>query len=166
MSRRPRPDVGAWRVVPLDEGHVEQVLSWHHDPPDDFYDADLFPEDVDQLRDPAFRAEHKAAVVDPDDVLVGQAEWHATGDVVTIGLGLRPDLIGLGLGASFVELLLAHARERFAPVRFRLEVADWNVRAITVYERCGFVDTGARRTATFERFGDVVFVEMVRTAEP
>ena len=59
--------------------------------------------------------------------------------LLDVGLGLRPDLTGRGLGLGFVAAVLALGRERFGPVGFRLSVAVFNERAIRVYERAGFV---------------------------
>ena len=83
-------------------------------------------------------------------------------EALDVGLGLRPDLTGQGLGLAFVEAGLAFARKRFAPVRFRLSVAAFNHRAIRVYERAGF-----RRvlTTTLDSSGGPrEFVIMVRDA--
>jgi len=69
------------------------------------------------------------------------------GGVIEIGLAMRPDLTGRGLGLSFVEAGLDFARDRYAPTRFTLDVATFNVRAQRVYERAGFrpLDTFTRR---------------------
>jgi RimJ/RimL family protein N-acetyltransferase len=79
---------------------------------------------------------------------------------VTIGLGLRPDLTGSGLGLPFVEAGLAMGRERFHPARFRLFVYAWNQRAITIYERAGFTMVG--RAGAPGDDGQPSFVEMTR----
>jgi ribosomal-protein-alanine N-acetyltransferase len=61
------------------------------------------------------------------------------GDVVEVGLGLRPDLTGCGLGLSFLLVGLEVARWEYTPARFRLAVVASNGRAICVYERAGFI---------------------------
>jgi ribosomal-protein-alanine N-acetyltransferase len=80
--------------------------------------------------------------------------------MVDIGLGLRPDLTGRGLGLPFVLAGLEFARERFAPEGFRLTVAAFNERAILIYERAGFrgIETFTHRT----NGGEHPFVLMVR----
>ncbi len=70
--------------------------------------------------------------------LVGFFAFLRDGDVVELGLGVRPELTGQGLGQSFVFAGLDFARERFALAGFRLMVATFNQRAIRVYERAGF----------------------------
>jgi RimJ/RimL family protein N-acetyltransferase len=62
-----------------------------------------------------------------------------------VGLGMRPDLIGRGLGEEFAHAGLRFAREVYSPPAFRLTVAAFNFRAIRVYERAEF--------ETVERFG-------------
>ncbi|HEU0026213.1 MAG TPA: GNAT family protein, partial [Ktedonobacterales bacterium] len=79
---------------------------------------------------------------------------------ITIGLGLRPDLTGRGLGMPFVEAGMALARERFHPTGFRLFVYAWNRRAITVYERVGFSMVG--RAGAPDSDGQPAFIEMTR----
>ena len=55
-----------------------------------------------------------------------------------VGLGMRPDFAGRGLGTEFVLAGLRFAREAYSPPAFRLTVAASNRRAVRVYERVGF----------------------------
>ncbi len=59
-----------------------------------------------------------------------------------MGLGLRPDLCGLGFGEPFVQCGIRWAREELGAGAVRLTVMGSNSRARGVYERCGFSETG------------------------
>jgi [ribosomal protein S18]-alanine N-acetyltransferase len=61
---------------------------------------------------------------------------------LTVGLGMRPDLTGQGLGATFIDAGLAFARDQFQPDSFKLYVLSFNQRAIRAYERAGFTQIG------------------------
>ena len=82
-------------------------------------------------------------------------------EAVAIADWTRPDLTGHGLGSSYLEGGLAFARTCYRP-RFRLSVASFNARAISVYERAGFLVT---RSFEHETTGGVFpCVEMERDA--
>lgn len=82
--------------------------------------------------------------------------------VLPIGLGLRPDLTGRGLGVPFVHAILAFARQQFAPRMFALYVLNWNVRALLVYARAGFEQVGT--VAVASAVGPLLYIEMRRAA--
>jgi len=98
-------------------------------------------------------------VVRDSDELVGFYYFDERSDTIEIGLGLRPDLTGKGLGLKFFLEGVAFAHERFPGRRVTLNVAAFNERAITVYERAGFRRIG-EHVRTFDRWGEVPFVEM------
>lgn len=79
------------------------------------------------------------AVTTDTDSLVGVFSLIRRGGDVEIGVGLRPDLNGRGLGLTYVCAGLEVARQRYRPQTFSLHVATFNRRAITVYERAGFL---------------------------
>jgi ribosomal-protein-alanine N-acetyltransferase len=145
---------------PLTEADALAIARWHYDEPYTFYDADQDADDLAELLDPASWVEVYHAVDDERGELVGYHSFEQEGDTVVVGLGLRPDLTGRGLGASFVQAGLDFARARYTPRRFRLRVATFNRRAIAVYERAGFspVRTFMQRT----NGGEFEFLEMER----
>ncbi|MEO8689680.1 MAG: GNAT family protein [Solirubrobacteraceae bacterium] len=63
-----------------------------------------------------------------------------------ISLGLRR---GQGLGTEATRLTLEWAFRVLCLHNVMLEVRDWNVAAITAYERAGFRSIGTRRGTTF-----------------
>ena len=136
--------------------------NWHYDGVYAFYDMDQDPEDQDELLNPHSWEETYHSVVDETGVLEGFFCFEKTGDGLDIGLGLRPDLTGKGLGMAFLEAGLVFAREKFRPSFFQLEVATFNQRAIRVYEKGGFTPTEVFMNET--NGGLYEFVRMVRPA--
>lgn len=59
-------------------------------------------------------------------------------DFTDIGLALKPDLCGRGLGLDFLNCGLQFARDNLSAKSFRLTVASFNKAAIKVYEKAGF----------------------------
>lgn len=59
-------------------------------------------------------------------------------DVIDIGLGMKPALTGKGIGKEFFQAGIAFATKEFNANMFRLSVATFNTRAITLYKNIGF----------------------------
>ena len=59
-------------------------------------------------------------------------------EALDTGGGLRPDLVGHGLGREAIETGLSFGRSMFAPNAFRVTVANFNTRALRVVESVGF----------------------------
>ena len=146
----------------MSDEEAQQIAGWRYDPPYDFYDAVSDQDDLAELLDPLRRAEDYFSAFDEEDVLVGFFQFERDGSVVEVGLGLRPDLTGKGLGRGFLLAGLDFARRSFSPDVFRLSVATFNERAIKVYEGVGFVPG---RTYPHETNGGVYeFLGMERRA--
>jgi RimJ/RimL family protein N-acetyltransferase len=137
------------------EATRRELDSWRYDPPYDFYNGE---------EDPVVNPERFFEALDEDGSLVGFYYFEQKGDALEYGLGLRPDLTGRGLGLDFLRAGLEFARRRFDPARVILAVAAFNERARIVYERAGFRVVG-RHMRTFERWGEVEFVDMEEAAE-
>jgi ribosomal-protein-alanine N-acetyltransferase len=112
---------------------AEAIAAWHYPGPYAFYDWEQDPDDLAELLDPGEWGRRYFAA-DAAGELAGFIVLKPHDDGTEIGLGLRPDLTGQGLGARFLEAGL-----RFGGAeRYTLAVAAFNQRAITVYERAGF----------------------------
>jgi ribosomal-protein-alanine N-acetyltransferase len=159
---------------PTNETDAHEVSAWRYEAPYDVYntgtDGDNGDEiDISELLD---RSSPYYTVRDEQGELVGYFCYGTAGQpwgvsepalyvdnkVIVIGLALRPNLTGKGLGLSFVNAGLAFAREQFAPTMFRLYVMTFNQRAIRVYERAGFHNAG--KITVHNMHGTVEFVEM------
>ena len=93
----------------------------------------------------------------PEARVPGVGEQEGTLDV---GYGMRPELVGRGLGRTFVATILAFGVETFAPERLRLLILDWNERSRRVAESLGF---RRERSATND---NGTFLVMVRPQAP
>jgi ribosomal-protein-alanine N-acetyltransferase len=151
----------AYIFRPLEQTDAAAIAAWRYDDPYSFYNLDQDPEDLAEFMDPANWPERYFAVCDEANGLVGFFGFERENSGwVTIGLGMRPDLTGRGLGKAFLEAGLAFARERWQPEVFALGVAAFNERAIRLYERVGFVRVHQYMQAT--NGGHYPFVSMVR----
>ena len=121
-----------------DARDAREISGWRYVSPHDFYVPAADPADLAELLDPVRRESVYFAVLDDENHLVGFFQFEREGEAADIGLGLRPNLTGKGLGAEFILSGLAFARERFSPERFTPSVATFNGRAISAYERAGF----------------------------
>jgi ribosomal-protein-alanine N-acetyltransferase len=129
----------AYVFRPMNDEEAREISGWRYDPPYDFYDATSDPDDLAELLDPKRRREGAYyAAFDKRGALVGFFQFERKAQIVEVGLGLRPDLTGKGLGLGFMLAGLEFARRHFSPTGFRLSVATFNERAISVYERAGF----------------------------
>jgi [ribosomal protein S18]-alanine N-acetyltransferase len=129
---------------------ITEIVGWRYGPPYELYDGDGVP---------PLNPERFFEVRDETGKLLGFYYLEERGDAVFLGLGLRPELTGRGLGVEFVRTGVEFARSRFESHRVILDVAAFNERAIKVYERVGFRETG-RHPRRFERWGEVEFVDM------
>lgn len=150
---------------PLRWSEALAVADWRYPPPYELYDLGraslLMSVSLHQVLAP-LRLLGFYAVQHEQDRLAGVFSFRRLGPAVELGLALRPDLTGRKLGLEFVEAGMEFARGRFAPVAFRLDVAIFNLRAIRVYQRAGFVP--GRRFVRYTRFGPHEFMEMTRPA--
>ena len=75
-------------------------------------------------------------------------------NIMDIGLGINPDFCGQGLGEEFLKKGLDFARKEFHAKELRLTVANFNKRAIKVYQIVGF-----RRIYSFKRISHTSMIE-------
>ena len=131
---------------PMTEPQARAILQWRYEGPYAVYNCPpaALEEAVRQWLDPrlayyAARDDAEALVgfcCFGDEAQVPGGDYAA--DALDVGLGLRPDLTGRGLGPGFVAAVLDLGRRLLRPRRFRLTVMAANRRAIRAYEKAGF----------------------------
>ena len=81
----------------LDQISAEEIAQWHYEEPYSFYDMDQDPDDLEGFLNPKNWPNSHFAVRDEDGELVGFFVFETMKGMLDIGLGLRPDLTGIGL---------------------------------------------------------------------
>jgi ribosomal-protein-alanine N-acetyltransferase len=156
------PAIGQMSIAAMTQAEAETIADWTYEGAYSFYDWKADEDDLAELLDAGLRGDRYFSARDEDGAVIGFFGFRLENADLAIGLGLRPDLTGRGLGLGYVEAGLAFARQQFAPRRFRLSVGAFNKRAISVYERAGFTTTRSFSHET--NGGSHAFVEMERPA--
>jgi ribosomal-protein-alanine N-acetyltransferase len=128
-----------FKFKPMNEKDARAIADWHYEGIYSFYDMDQDIDDLEDLLDPRGWVDKYFSVVDKEGDLVGFFSFENDDDQVEVGLGMKPEFTGKGLGQGFVAAGLEFARRKFHPAKFCLNVATFNKRAISVYEKVGFI---------------------------
>lgn len=137
---------------------------WKYEEPYSFYDMTSDPDDYNELVDEQLRngSEYFEATVNGE--LIGFFSLSVTADEIEIGLGLRPDCCGKGIGREFVNSIIGYINDNYSYGTLSMSVATFNLRAIKAYEACGFV----KQTTYMQRTngGEYEFVKMIKQRPP
>ncbi|HTG47701.1 MAG TPA: GNAT family N-acetyltransferase [Actinomycetota bacterium] len=129
------------QVRPLTEADARSIATWR-------YPGRYATYDVGVVLDPA----DGFCAVQDEGRLVGYGCFGAEARVpgvgeesgtLDIGYGMRPDLMGRGLGPAFAGAIVAFGVATFGPDRLRLLILEWNERSRKVAERLGFERDGS-----------------------
>jgi RimJ/RimL family protein N-acetyltransferase len=152
---------------PICEQDVEEIASWEYDPPYSIYNLEKM--DIPILLDAKNRY---FSVNDESQRIIGfccfgeQAKV-AGGlysgnepDILDVGLGMNPSMVGRGRGIAFVDAILRFASDEFYPIKYRVTIAGFNIRSRKTFHSLGFT-----QVSEFIRPSDgMKFVQLERTA--
>ena len=160
----------ALRIVPITADFVREILSWRYEPPYDFYNFVIAPENVEKEIAYFLAPENRFRQVMRDGVPIAGFSLGLDGQVpggdysaeaLDIGLGVRPDLTGQGLGSEIVRAVTDFAIKLDAPSALRVTIAAFNERALRVWQKAGFREV-SRFTAEETT---VPFIILIRDVE-
>lgn len=154
-------------IKPMNYEQAKQISKWIYKEPYSIYSMVESDECINELLDGSY-----FSVFDEKYELVG---YYCFGDsakvpagnqygvydfknIIDIGLGIKPNLCGQGIGYDFLKAGLDFAKNKFSVRKFRLTVAAFNERAIKVYAKLGF-----KKINSFERIskhGNTKFIVM------
>jgi ribosomal-protein-alanine N-acetyltransferase len=135
------------KIVPITAEFVREILSWRYEPPYDFYNFMIAPEDIDKEIAYFLAPENRFRQVMRDGMPIAGFSLGLDGQVpggdyraaaLDIGLGIRPDLTGQGFGGEIVQAIVDFAIRLDAPPALRVTIAAFNERALRVWTKAGF----------------------------
>lgn len=144
-------EVEALAFRPATAADVREFSAWRYEPPYDCYDLEPTGANLRYMLRPEVNC-HTAV---SDDGIVAYCTFGSDARVpggdysaqaLDIGLAVRPDLTGRGLGGRIVEAVVGFARERFTPSTLRVTIAKRNQRAIKVWRAAGFAEVSTFTT--------------------
>lgn len=124
-----------------------------------FYDMTEDPEDYEEIVDPKQRKDNYFQVL-RDGELIGFFCLNWDDSKMELGLGMKPELCGRGNGNIFMREVEEYIRDKYSIKSVSLSVAEFNKRAIKLYENMGYVPCGKEEVAT--NGGKYMFINMVK----
>ncbi|MCR1898862.1 GNAT family N-acetyltransferase [Irregularibacter muris] len=135
----------------LSQNNAEVIANeWKYPGVYEFYNMTSDPEDYKEIITPNLRKNNYFQVIKENKLfgffVVEKAS--DSDDIVDMGLGIKPELTGKGLGQKFLLEILNYIYKNHSAKIIRLGVASFNHRAKKVYEKVGFRQTKIYEQAT------------------
>ncbi|RHB48877.1 GNAT family protein [Exiguobacterium sp. AM39-5BH] len=140
------------------------AYTWHYEGDYAFYDMEADKDDLAEFVDAEQRGQSVFAITSDGELVGFVSVTQPDAETVDLGLGMKPNLTGNGSGRTFVTSILDFVNTTYAPRRITLSVAAFNLRAIRVYEVCGFKQTGSFQQPT--NGSTFTFIQMERQESP
>ena len=129
-------------VENMNEKFARQICSWKYEGEYEIYNTVSFEEMKSKkisLLDPE-RMNNYICFIDEEynEVIAYINIMKKENDDIFIGIGLKPNLCGKGLGKEFLQIGIKKALDRYPRHKIVLQVRSWNKRAIKSYLNTGF----------------------------
>lgn len=135
----------------LTEKYAKEISTWKYDNEYSVYNYpawDIMSAQKWAITVPEKRKNEFMAVIDNEIQLCGYFRFSVNDRIVMVGLGLNPQLCGMGYGKQLMDLIIQEFQKRFTEKILELEVRTFNKRAIQCYLSAGFfkVHTYTKKT--------------------
>ena len=129
------------QISQLTQINAERIATWHYPDQYAFYNTDADQEDYQEIKSAQQRGNRFYQVLNSADDLLGYfaIEPTSTPGILEVGLGMAPAFTGQGQGLNFVNTLVAFIVAQYQPTKLIMDVAKFNQRAQTVYQRADFI---------------------------
>lgn len=139
----------SYTISKLSQENAEIIANqWKYEAEYSFYDMTSDPEDYEEIMKPNLRGDNYFQVVEQQSLVGFFCLSPITNQTVEVGLGLKPERTGKGLGRSFLKEIEAFLIKNYSYNEVQLSVASFNIRALTVYLKSGYKEIGRKMVDT------------------
>lgn len=136
--------------------NARYILEWKYEEPYDLYNNEATDEALQEMLDGSYytllNEQNDIAgffcIGKNAQVPIGHRFGVYVDNLVDMGLGMHPTLVGKGNGTEFCTYIIQFIEEQYVGTPIRLTVAKFNKRAIRLYEKIGFVSVAEFSTDT------------------
>ncbi len=127
----------------MNEDIARQIISWVYDDDYAIYNLPSYEEMKEKnygMVNPE-KADSYICYLSNDEVIAYSNIKETKDKRIFIGIGLKPEYCGKGLGSYFLNDTIDEIKNRYPNFSIYLEVRPWNTRAIKLYKKVGFIIT-------------------------
>jgi ribosomal-protein-alanine N-acetyltransferase len=145
----------------MNQRDAEEIAhNWQYDGIYSFYNISADEEDYLDFINPSKRGNKYFSCYSDGELVAFYSVEILKDDKAELGLGMKLEFTGKGLGVHFVNAVLAHTASAHGMHDFVLSVALFNQRAINVYKAVGFTESNVFIQIT--NGGNYEFLSMVK----
>lgn len=129
-------------ISELTEEYAKQLCTWRYNGVYSIYDFATWDIAIQQgwsITDKKARdADFRSAINEHEEFIGFFRMTKDTNGSIEIGLGLKPQYCGQGIGKDFVNLITQYIRAQYPNSKLFMEVRTFNTRAVKCYKECGY----------------------------
>lgn len=140
----------------LTEIQANEIANWKYDGDYSIYNHPSWETMIQEnysLSNDAKR-ESYISYLNENSELVGFVNLLDKGEFVFFGIGVKPNVCGIGIGKMITKMALIESQNRVPNKTVVLEVRTWNKRAVSCYKSQGFKITATKQQETKLGFGE------------
>ncbi len=144
------------KPVKFTEELAKEITTWRYEEEYEIYNLPSWDEIINKQISLCKKEKRKNFIgyLNEEKNLIGFVNLVDEGDSVFLGIGVKPEYCGVGIGKQIIKMALDECSKRYENKPIILEVRSWNKRAIKCYESQGFKIVKIKKQETYAGFGE------------
>lgn len=145
------------KPVKFTEELAKEITTWRYEEEYEIYNLPSWDEIINKQISLCKKEKRKNFIgyLNEENNLIGFVNLVDEGDSVFLGIGVKPEYCGVGIGKQIIKMALDECSKRYENKPIILEVRSWNKRAIKCYESQGFKIVKIKKQETYAGFGEI-----------